>query len=395
MDNATRNEDFDESRQFDDRQAGECGPGPARAVDISGRCADCWGPISGTKDAEGRWNQIECLLCGRVAEGTVAAREVDAMREEADNNMAAVRIGRPAKYRADACFVLKLMPDMDRDKAKVDRRIGASLAEGRRRGRLTRHEIPPGTAGYLYAQARAFLAGVENLCAQMPVIAQSDFEYGEPQVVGIEESPGDGTLHVTGSVPVVHRNPSGRDLMARMGTALLAGMAGAFACEVGMKAILVTRLDGAAKTHDLLTLYGELPEDSRRRLVGDFPSIAEVIEHSRETFGKWRYFEQGGGEDAIRALVDTDRVWGLGKAARVIADECVIAGLNYDIDIDIDTTFEFEWQRDDMHKSQRIHLRLEGGESSVPWDEVLRSGRYDEGPSIGVAISRREPDSRS
>ena len=273
-------------------------------------------------------------------------------------------------------FVLKLLPDMDRDKAKVDRRIKGSLGEGRRRGRLTRHEIPPGTAGYLYAQARALLAGVENLSGEKSAIALSDFEYGEPQVVRVEGSPGDETLQVTGSVPVVHRKPSGRELIERMGTALVAGMAGAFACEVGLKAILITRLDGAAKTHDLLTLYQELPDDSRRRLEGDFAGIVEVLDHSRETFGRWRYFEQGIGEDAIRALVDIDRVWGLGKAARVIADECVVSGLNYGIDIA--TTFEVEWEPGDWRTAQRVHLSLEGGESSVPWDEVLRGETDDE-----------------
>ena len=102
------------------------------------------------------------------------------------------------------------------------------------------------------------------------------------------------------SMPVAHRKPSGRELMERMGTALVAGMASAFACEVGMKVILVTRLDEAPRTHDLLKLFRELPEDSRRRLEADFPSIVEVLEGSRETFGKWRYFEQGVGKEAIR-----------------------------------------------------------------------------------------------
>ena len=85
----------------------------------------------------------------------------------------------------------------------------------------------------------------------------------------------------------------------------------------------------------------------------------------------WRYFEHGIGADAIRALVDTDRVWGLGKAARVIADECVVVGLDYGIDID--TTFEFEWEAGHMSASQRVRLGLEGGESSVPWEDVLRA----------------------
>ena len=130
----------------------------------------------------------------------------------------------------------------------------------------------------------------------------------------------------------------------------------------------MTRLDEAAKTHDLLELYEELPEDAVQRLEADFPDIADVIAHSRQTFGKWRYFEQGG--DAIRALVDTERVHGLAKAARVIADECIIAGLDYGIDIG--ATVEYRWDGHEKTGSQRIELRLKGGESAVPWGEVLR-----------------------
>ena len=215
------------------------------------------------------------------------------MQREADDNVAAARVGGPANYRADARFVLKLLPDMDRDKAKVDQGIQASLKKGRKHRRLTRHEVPPGTAGYLYAQARAFLAGVENLSDEKAAIALADFEYGKPRVLGLDSSPDDGTLHVTGSVPTVHRKPSGRELMKRMGTALVAGMAGAFACEVAIKAILITRLNGAAKTHDLLALYGELPHDSRQRLERDFPQIAGVAfeplrNHSRNDVAKPR-----------------------------------------------------------------------------------------------------------
>ena len=374
MDNATQSEDFDERRLFEDRPSDALDTGPARAVDISGRCVGCWGPVSGTKDGEDRWSRIECRLCGRSINGDDAAQEADAMRREAAENMAVARIGRPMKYRAGADFVLKILPDMDRDRQQVNLRVDASLAEGRKRGRLTRQEIPPGTAGYLYAQARAFLSGVENLSAEMSAIALSDFDYGEPQIVSIDMV--DGTFHATGRVPVVHRKPSDREMMGRMGTALIAGMAAAFACELEIKAILITRLDEAAKTHDLLKLYEELPEDIRYRLEADFPTIAEVLEHSRQTFGKWRYFEQGVGEDAIRALIDTDRVWGLGKAARVIADECVVAGLNYKVNID--TTFDVEWGGGDARRSQQVHLSLEGGESAVPWDAVLRAGEDGE-----------------
>ena len=366
-----QNEYFDERRQFEERPADEREPGPARAVDIRARCAHCWGAVSGNKDGDGRWNHIECRVCGRSIRGDDAVHEAVAMQAEVADNMAPARVGHPAKYRAGAGFVLKVLPDMDRDQQLVDDRITASLLAGRKRGRLTRHEIPPGTAGYLYAQARAFLAGLDNLLsAEMAVVASSDLEFGEPQVSCVDGSAASGALHVTGTIPVAHRKPAGRALMGRLGTAMVAGMSAAFACEVGMKAILMTRLDEAAKTHDLLELYEELPEDAVQRLEADFPEIAEVIAHSRQTFGKWRYFEQGVAGDAIRALVDTERVRGLAKAARVIADECTIAGLDYRIDIG--ATVEFRWDGQEKTGSQRIELRLEGGESAVPWGEVLR-----------------------
>ena len=367
--NATR-ENFDHREEFDDRSPEDLRPGPARVVDVSGRCADCWGPIAGTRDSSGRWNHIECLLCGRSVDEEKAVHEVEAMEREACDNMAAGRVGQPARYRGNAGFVLKLLPDMDGDVVVVDQRIKASLAEGPKERRLTRRDFPRGTAGYLHAQARVLLGGVESLSPEKAATALTDLEYGEPQLVGIDGTAGDGTIHVAGRIPVVHKKPSNRELMARMGKALVAGMAGAFACEVGMKAILVTRLDTAAKTHDLLALYEELPGDSRGRLEGDFPEIAEVLSDSREVFGRWRYFEQGIGGAAIRALVDTDRLWGLGKAARVIADECVVAGMNYEIDID--TTFEVEGKPGDVQTSQRVQVTLEGRESAIRWAELLR-----------------------
>ena len=325
-----------------------------------------------TADDQGRWNHIECLLCDRSADGDDAEREGTAMCQEAERNMLAARSGHPSKYRADAQFVLKLLPDMDRDREKVDQRIDANLAQGRRTKRLTRHEIPPGTAGYLYAQMRILLAGVEQLPKEKSVISHVDFHFVEPQVSSSDWEKVDGTWCLSTSVPDCFRKPSKRTLMARMGAALTAGMASAFACEVGMKAVLIIRLDEAAMTHDLSELYRELPEDCQRRLEADFPLIAEVLKHSREIFGKWRYFEERVSADAILALVDTDRVWGLGKAARVIADECVVVGLNYSIDVDM--TWEVLQDKTWREQSQKVHLSLDGREAPIPWDEVLGSG---------------------
>ena len=60
------------------------------------------------------------------------------------------------------------------------------------------------------------------------------------------------------------------------------------------------------------------------------------------------------------------------QAARVIADECVVASLEYDINVE--TTFNMSWEGDNASTSQVARVNLEGGESSVPWDQVLRAG---------------------
>ena len=367
---------FDQWRHFDDRAGDDRNPGPARAVKISARCADCWGPVRGIKDGEGRRTRIECQLCGGCVDGPEAEREAEIMKREAEDNLPKARVGLGSNYREGARFVLKILPDMDRDTQQVEHRMAVRLAAGRQRGWLSRQEIPPGTAGYLYAQARVFLSGVENLHHEISAIALSDFDFGEPQTFDVEASPADASIRVSAKIPALHRKPSDRELMSRMGTAVVAGMAAAFACEVGMKAILMTRMDEAEKTHDLLKLYKSLPPDSRKRLEADFPEIADVLEYHRHTFGEWRYFEQGAGEDAFGALVNTDRVWGLGKAARMIADECVIAGLTYEVDID--STFAAAVDRGDKSFSQQVDLTVHGGEAAIPWDEVLDSGRENE-----------------
>ena len=347
-----------------------------RAVEISGRCAKCWGPATGTKAGNDQWVRIECRLCGQALDGQDAQHEIASMCREAAANLPRARVGRRSEYRERARFVLKMLPDMDRDPQRFRHRTEASARAVRERGRLTRREFPPGTPGYLYAQARAFLSGMESLSHETSAIALSDFDFGEPQVVDVIESPADGTVRVSGAAPVRFRKPSHEALMARMGTAVVAGMAASFACEVGMKAILITRLDEAERTHDLLKLYRALPPDSQERLEGDFPDVRHVLDRSGHAFGKWRYFEQSVAEDAIGALGDTDRVWELGKAARVIVDECVIAGLAYEIHVQ--TTYDVVTDGGDASVSQHLGLRVEGGEAAIPWNDVLAAGANGE-----------------
>ena len=59
--------------------------------------------------------------------------------------------------------------------------------------------------------------------------------------------------------------------MKRLGSTMTIAMMSAFACELAMKAIRLTRMDEAQKIHDLWLLYSDLPEDSRARMEEGFP----------------------------------------------------------------------------------------------------------------------------
>lgn len=50
----------------------------------------------------------------------------------------------------------------------------------------------------------------------------------------------------------------------------------------------------------------------------------------------------------------------------------MVVGLNYSIDVE--TTYKVDWDEAGSEQLQEVHLKLEGGESAVPWDEVLGSG---------------------
>ena len=365
--------DFNEWRHFDDRASDDRSVGPARATEIKGRCANCWGAVEGRKDRDGHWIRIECQSCGRSVEDSDADREVARMQEEAVLNMPNARVGRGSKYDNEAKFVLKLLPDMDRDKAQFDRRVALSQQTSPQRNWLGRKDFPEGTPGYLYAQACAFVSGLDNFPREMSAIALSDFQFGKPQILGVEASSADTALRVSGVVPAIHRKPSNSELMARMGTCMVAGMTAAFACEVGIKAILMTRLDKAERKHNLKKLYDALPADSQERLETDFSGIADVLDENQEVFYKWRYFEERVSKDAIVALVNTDRVWGLAKAARVILDECVVAGLTYKICV----STEFNATKTDpgdVDISQRIDLSVVGGGGRNPMGRRIDCG---------------------
>ena len=290
------------------------------------------------------------------------------MEAEANVNIPNARVGRSSKYDPTAQFVLKILPDMDRDKEHIDQRIAAKQNADPKKGWLDRHNYPPGTPGYLYAQARAFLAGLNNLPRETSAISFADFDIGDPVIHDKPLTAGEAG-QVSATIPVKHQITPDSVLMARMGTTIVAGMVAAFACEVGMKAILMTRIDEAEKTHDLLRLYKALPEDSQKRLEADFAGVADILKESRHTFGKWRYFEQSDDGDAFKALVNAERALGLGKAARVIVDECVVAGLRYDIDIERE--FNFTAKPGDVQYREHYKVNVTGHEAAIPWKKIM------------------------
>ena len=376
---------FAERREFGDRPPDDEGVGPARAVDIKGRCVDCWGPVTVLIAAGHRSLRLDCRHCGRHVREEDAVREVERMAREAEDNMANVRVGRPARYSEDARFVLKILPDMDRDKEWFRRRVKAALDATPKRRHLGRRDFRSGgdedvyaAAGFLYAQASALVFGLSALSDRISAIDLRDFDFDAKKMTDVEVSEEDGLVRLSAKIP--YRRPSGEAVRTRMGTAVILGMSAAFACEVGMKAILITRLDEAEKTHDLWKLYKALPEDSRARLEGDFPGIADVLKENRHTFGNWRYFEGHALKHATQGLVNADRAGGLGKAARVIADECVVAGLQHDYHLRYEygsqgTGYCDEELRPvispDPSISTTVKMEIGVHESPIPWDAIM------------------------
>ena len=129
----------------------------------------------------------------------------------------------------------------------------------------------------------------------------------------------------------------------------------AFACELALKAICLTRRDETRNSHDLWELYSDLPEDSRARIEEDFPEAGSVMENARHTFGKWRYFEVDVGGHGISAMIDTDRAFSLAKVARVLLDEAELMGLGYSVHINATQQIAETSDRRDMHVKHKLH----------------------------------------
>jgi hypothetical protein len=371
-------------RHFDDRAPDDQSIGPARRVEIAVRCVDCWSQGEALITSADACLRLSCQVCGRRVDGRDAKRHWQRMLHEAERDLPGARVGRAQEYAEDAHFALKLLPEMDRDKAKFEERIETAkraAAQQSNQGKLTRLDFKePGTPGFFYLQACAFVAGLtaaprDISLAALPRALQE--QLGD-DALSLTMNPA-GQLEISLAAPVPARTQE--EMLRRMGSVLTAGFAAAFACEVGIKAILLTRTDVAAKSHNLSTLFGDLPEDCQKRLRGDFAGLDNVFMKYGRAFDAWRYLEPQAGLDAFLGLVDLERVRALEKAARVIIDEGAIAGLQHDVDSDWKMLAEPSDSPDQGGRmavnwdgpSSSLHLsgQLGGHETAIDWGTIL------------------------
>lgn len=295
---------------------------------LKGRCRHCWGGLIGKGGAERVPEAIRCRVCGLLLEGDDAAEEYERMSKQSNWNTFNMALGLASKYHDEATFVQKIFPHIDRQRGEeFHRRTSEEAAKGPRAGWLTRSEFPGGSAGFLILQARALMSGVERLPRELSV---ARFDVSKKKL---------------NADPSTSKN----ELMERMGSTMTVALMSAFACELTMKGIRLTRLDEARKSHDLWRLYRDLPNDSQARIEEDFLDAGVVLKSARHTFDKWRYFEANVGGRGIGTMIDTQKAFDLAKVARVLLDEAEMMGLGYSVNVEATQTVTDRGDRDLVH----------------------------------------------
>ena len=320
---------------------------------LKGRCRRCWGGLIGKGGAEHIPTAIRCRVCGILLEGDDAREEYQRMSDQTASNTFNMAFGFPTKYPDDATFVQKIFPNIDRQpEEEFRRRVKVEASKGTKERWLTRSGFPAGSAGFLFLQARALISGVERLPRELSVTRFWDFDMHDD---------GSTTMYVPEEDLGEHPKTHEHELMKRLGSTMTIAMMSAFACELAMKAIRLTRMDEARKSHDLWQLYRDLPPDSRERIEEDFPEVDSVLKSARHTFDKWRYFEANVGGRGMRAMIDTDRAFALAKAARVLLDEAEMVGLGYSVKVEATQKVTKNGDRQNVHIKH--HLSTTGTEA--------------------------------
>ena len=317
---------------------------------LKGRCRRCWGGLIGKSGPDDAPTAIRCRVCGIQFEGDDAKEEYRAMSDEISSNKFKMVFGEPTKYREGGRFVNKVFPHIDREpEDELRQRIKAKASTLAKKGWLTRNEFPPGAPGFLVLQARALMSAIERLPREMSVARFPDLDLHD-----------DGSATVYWSTEELSEHPSTSEyeLMKRLGSAMTIAMMSAFACELAMKAIRLTRKDEARKSHDLWRLYRDLPADCKTRIEEDYPEVVSVLKRARHTFGQWRYFEANVGGHGMSAMIDTDRAFALSKTARVLLDEAEMMGLNYSVNLKArQRTTKIDDRRQHVHIAHDLDTR--------------------------------------
>ena len=241
---------------------------PDGTFTVKGRCTCCWGGLTMSSDADEHIpSSIVCRVCGKHFTGAEARDEYGRMQEQNVTIVSLMQYGfqTTRKYPGNATFVFKVFPYVERQTEKEFRRRVNTIPSGDYgKNPLTRRSFPAGSVGFLALQAQCLMSAVNELPWSLSVIPS-------PTLDNLEDPQG-----------------QKRELFRRLGCTLGIAMNAAFVCELAMKAICLTSCNVARKTHDLLELFGDLPEASRNRMEQDFPGIERVIEDSRHVFGDWR-----------------------------------------------------------------------------------------------------------
>ena len=230
------------------------GNGNPQKASLKRRCAGFWGGLVGRLNDHHQVTGIKCRVCGEKLEGDAARDEHTRMQSEGATNMLNIEFGWLPRYADDATFVQKVLPVREHvPKDEVAARIAQATAKpNKEKQHLTRHDFPPGSPGFFVLQATVLMASVEDVSSPGGW-SIADF----PHVRFRDDGTAVCTLYTSGMTD----DPQFRErrLTRRMGQTMTAAMISAFACELAMKAITLTAEDKAAKTHDLLALYRNLP----------------------------------------------------------------------------------------------------------------------------------------
>ena len=317
---------------------------------VKGRCRRCWGGLIGKQVGAGSaLTAIRCRVCGLLLEGAAAREEYQRMKKQDGVNMLNMAVGLPLQYRDDATFDQKIFPPLDRQSIdEINQRINAEASKGNKKGWLTRNKFPAGSAGFLFLQARALMAGVERLPRELSAVRFPDFDMHDD---------GSATVYLPKEELSEHSKTSEYELMKRLGSTMTIAMMSSFACELAMKALRLIRMDEARKSHDLWELFRDLPEDSRARIETDFPEVDSVLKSARHTFAKWRYFEANVGSHGMSSMIGTERAFTLAKAARVLLDEAEMMGLAYEIEVKARKRVTKTDDRQHTHVKQHLVIR--------------------------------------